>query len=604
MDSNSVAPLIFILSPGVDPMQALLLFAQKMDYSEKFDSISLGQGQGPIALTMIRKAQNEGSWVCLQNCHLATSWMPALEKICDNFDPTNTHSNFRIWLTSYPSAQFPVSILQNGVKMTNEAPEGLQQSLIRSYTSDPVCEPDFYESCQGKEQIFAKLLFGITFFHAVVQERRKFGPIGWNIPYGFNESDYLISIHQLQMYVMEYADIPYEAVTYLTGECNYGGRVTDNWDRRALNTLLAEYINPDVVFNPDYSLVEDDRAFTLPLRYDYREFIKFIDSLPASPTPEVFGLHSNAGITRNLNDTGMLLEAMLLVKGEAVGGDSGKSDQLIYTIAHDINSKVPPPFDLDAAMTKYPTEYTESMNTVLVQEMERFNRLLRVISGTLVAIQKAIKGVVAMSPELEALYNSLLISRIPAAWAKVSYPSLKPLGSYVNDFLERIKFLHMWYLNGKPPNFWLSGFFFTQAFLTGAMQNYARRYTIPIDQLVYDFKILKVDKTQDPPSNGVYVYGLFLEGARWDRKSHSLAEQYPKILSDTMPLIWIVPCRKEELNEGGRYVCPLYKTTERKGVLSTTGHSTNYVLPILIETRKPTKHWVKRGVALMCQLSD
>ncbi|XP_063227776.1 dynein axonemal heavy chain 12 isoform X3 [Bacillus rossius redtenbacheri] len=604
-DSNCLSPLIFILSAGSDPMSALMSFTERMGFSNKFQSISLGQGQGPIARAMMAEAQQSGGWVCLQNCHLAVSWMPELEQLWDAQNFGNTSPLYRLWLTSYPSDKFPVTLLQNGVKMTNEPPTGLKQNILRSYQSEPVKDSEFYEGCPGKDNTFNRLLYGICFFHAVVQERRKFGPIGWNIPYGFNESDFHISVKQLQMFVNEFTEVPYEAISYVTGECNYGGRVTDDWDRRTITTILADFVNPNVVNVPSYLFSQLGSMYGLPRRTEYRVYIQHIEALPSLPPPEVFGLHMNAGISRDLGNSRLLLSTLLLVYGGGASEGQGQSgDNLLVEVINDILNKLPGNFDVEEANKRYPTLYSESMNTVLVQEMDRFNRLLSTMRTSLETLKRAIAGLVVMTPDLEAMTTALLINKVPEAWQHVSYPSLKPLASYVQDFLQRLKFLQKWYDEGKPPTFWLSGFFFTQAFLTGAMQNYARKYKIAIDLLTYDFDVLSADHKAQAPDDGVLVYGLFLDGARWDRSMKQLAEQRPKVLVDRMPLIWLKPCERAALQLRARYVCPLYKTSERKGVLSTTGHSTNYVLPILLGTDLPASHWVKRGVALLCQLDD
>lgn len=133
-DSSNDTPLIFILSPGADPLEELQKFAEEMRFSKKLESISLGQGQGQRAEKMVRDAMERGTWVLLQNCHLAVSWMPSLERLVESIAPDKVHRDFRLWLTSMPSDKFPVSVLQNGIKMTNESPKGIKANLLSMFT--------------------------------------------------------------------------------------------------------------------------------------------------------------------------------------------------------------------------------------------------------------------------------------------------------------------------------------------------------------------------------------------------------------------------------------------------------------------------------------
>lgn len=133
-DISKDIPLIFVLCTGSDPFNAFHKFAIDMNFVDRYQSISLGQGQGPVAENLLRRGCKNGDWVFLQNCHLASSWMLAMENLIIEIaeDPASVHDDFRLFLSSMPSGGFPVSVLQNSVKVTNEPPKGLKANVKRA----------------------------------------------------------------------------------------------------------------------------------------------------------------------------------------------------------------------------------------------------------------------------------------------------------------------------------------------------------------------------------------------------------------------------------------------------------------------------------------
>ncbi|XP_036367019.1 dynein heavy chain 1, axonemal-like isoform X1 [Octopus sinensis] len=600
-DSSPTTPLIFVLSQGTDPAADLYKFAEEMKFSRKMSAISLGQGQGPRAEAMMRAAQERGKWVFFQNCHLAPSWMPSLERLIELIEPDKVHRDFRLWLTSMPSTSFPVFILQNSSKMTVEPPKGIKANLLKSYMS---INDDYLNSLAEKSTNFKSLILSLCLFHGVILERRRFGPLGFNIPYEFTDGDLKICMSQLKMFLSEYTEIPFKVLKYTAGHINYGGRVTDDHDRRCLMTILDDFYNSQI-FEENFAYSESKIYKQISSAQDHNGYMAYIRNLPINDTPEIFGLHDNANITCAQTDTFQLLTWLLNLQPKISTGVGTSREEATEETAKDIIQQLPNLFHVKSVMEQYPILYEQSMNTVLVQEVIRYNRLLAVCHKSLQDLLKALKGLVVMSQQLEALSNSLFNNKIPAMWDLKAYPSLKPLSSWVEDLITRVKFIKQWIEKGIPFVYWISGFFFPQAFLTGTLQNFARRAHISIDTISFKFEILKesAQEISDHPVVGCYIYGLFVEGARWCGDEHCLTESRPKELFTDMATIWLIPMSKKPPLLTGIYECPVYKTLTRAGTLSTTGHSTNFVFTIEIPSNEKQSYWVKRGVALLCALN-
>jgi dynein heavy chain len=628
-DVREDTPVIFILSQGADPTGLLFQYAKAQSYSARLRLISLGQGQGPRAAAMVEAAAANGDWVLLQNCHLAKSWMPALEKIVDGLAERrasrgDVHPDFRLFLTSMPADYFPVPVLQNGVKLTNEPPKGIRANLTRSLANVDSWSPfdacgdagsEFEDGSGPKLPAWKKLAFGLCFFHALIQERRKFGPLGWNIRYEFNDSDLETSLQVLKMFLSEQPAIPWDALRYVTGQINYGGRVTDDWDRRCLMAILGRFYTPDLLAGGDDYAFSASGLYYSPPPGPLDAYRAYVGGLPLDDGPEVFGMHNNANIAFQRAETdGVLKTALALQPRSAGAAGGGKSaDEVVAELAAEIEARLPARLRVEDAgeyTFTYKGGHMDSLATVLSQEMVRFNRLLSVMAASLVDLQRAIRGEILLSEELDRMYTAMLNNAVPDNWEAVAYPSLKPLASWVKDLHARIAFMSAWLRGGQPSAYWLSGFFFPQGFMTGALQNHARKYAIPIDTLAFSFRILAASgldelRPEEVPSDGVLISGLFVDGARWNAEARCIDDSRPGEIYAPMPIVHFMPT-KDYKPSPREYSAPVYKTSVRAGVLSTTGMSTNFVVAVEMPTAPlvDPAYWVLKGAALLCQLND
>ncbi|XP_054907024.1 dynein axonemal heavy chain 2 isoform X1 [Poeciliopsis prolifica] len=602
-ESTCCSPLIFVLSPGVDPTGSLLQLAKASGMSHQFSALSLGQGQAPIARRLIEEGVKNGHWVFLANCHLSLSWMPELDKLIKELPVQNPEPSFRLWLSSSPHPDFPITILQAGIKMTTEPPKGVKANMKRLYQL--VTEAQF-NRCT-KSRLYKKLLYALCFFHSILLERKKFRQMGWNIIYGFNDSDFEVSENLLCLYLDKYEEIPWDALKYLIAGVNYGGHVTDEWDRRLLTTYINDYFCEGAVNQTFYKLS------VLPTYYIPREgplssFQEHINTLPATEHPEVFGEHPNADIASQIAETRTLFETLLSLQPQHTGaaatgaGARPSREDTVLELLGEVRSKIPPLIDCEGTKTVLQDNPTP-LNVVLLQEIQRYNSLLEAIIFSLVELQKGIKGFVVMSPSMEETFNCIYDARVPPVWEK-AYPSMKPLAAWTRDLCQRVDQFARWAEKVQPPVlFWLSGFTFPNGFLTAVLQFTARHHNISVDTLSWEFIVSTVDDSNllTPPEDGVYVKGLFLEGAGWDRKNSCLVEAEPMKMVCPIPTIYFKPVENRKKMPKSMYLCPCYYFPVRAGKDGRPA----YVVAIELKSGAVSPdHWVKRGTALLMSLDN
>nr|XP_023509281.1 dynein heavy chain 9, axonemal isoform X3 [Equus caballus] len=451
---------------------------------------------------------------------------------------------------------------------------------------------DTLEMC-SRETEFKSILFALCYFHAVVAERRKFGPQGWNRPYPFNTGDLTISVNVLYNFLEANAKVPYDDLRYLFGEIMYGGHITDDWDRRLCRTYLEEFIKPEML-EGELSLAP---GFPLPGNMDYSGYHQYIDAELPPESPYLYGLHPNAEIGFLTQTSEKLFRTVLELQpwdSNAGDGAGASREEKVKAVLEEILERVTDEFNISELMAK--VEERTPYIVVAFQECERMNILTREIQRSLRELDLGLKGELTMTSDMENLQNALYLDTVPEPWARLAYPSTAGLAAWFLDLLNRIKELEIWIGDfAMPSTVWLTGFFNPQSFLTAIMQSMARKNEWPLDQMALQCDVTKKNREEfrSPPREGAYVHGLFMEGARWDTQAGIITEAKLKDLTPPMPVMFIkaIPADKQDCRSV--YPCPVYKTCQR---------GPTYVWTFNLKTKENPSKWVLAGVALLLQI--
>ncbi|KDR21358.1 dynein heavy chain, cytoplasmic isoform X7 [Zootermopsis nevadensis] len=542
-------PALLCSVPGFDASGRVDDLAAEL--GKPIASIAIGSAEGfNQADRAINLAVKSGRWVLLKNVHLAPQWLVQLEKKLHSLQP---HAAFRLFLTMEINPKVPVNLLRAGRIFVFEPPPGIRANLLRTFSTVPASR------MMKAPNERARLYFLLAWFHAIVQERLRYVPLGWAKYYEFNESDLRVACDTLDTWIESTAmgrtnlppeKVPWDALVTLLSQCIYGGKIDNDFDQRLLASFLAKLFTPHS-FESDFALVANvdgvaggpggQRHITMPDGTRRDHFLHWIESLADRQTPSWLGLPNNAEkvllTTRGTDLVGKLLKMQQLEDDDelAYSAEEGLSQPHVQEAdgrpswMRTLHNSASTWLQLLPKSLQTLRRTVENIKDPLYRYFEREvnsgAKLLQDVIHDLEDVVLICQGEKKQTNYHRTMLNDLVKGILPPSWRRYTVPRGCTVIQWITDFSQRVKQLQEVSLlvsqggakELKTFHVWLGGLLNPEAYITATRQCIAQANSWSLEELMLDVTITDggVDTKKaimDDCSFG--VVGLKLQGAQ------------------------------------------------------------------------------------------
>ncbi|XP_037905377.1 dynein heavy chain, cytoplasmic isoform X4 [Hermetia illucens] len=616
---NCNTPALLCSVPGFDASSRVDDLAAELN--KQVSSIAIGSAEGfSQADRAINMACKSGRWVLLKNVHLAPQWLVQLEKKLHSLQP---HSGFRLFLTMEISPRVPVNLLRAGRIFVFEPPPGIRANLLRTFSTVPAGRMMKVPSER------ARLYFLLAWFHAIIQERLRYVPLGWAKKYEFNESDLRVACDTLDTWIDATAmgrtnlppeKVPWDALVTLLSQSIYGGKIDNDFDQRLLTSFLSKLFTARS-FEADFALVANvdgvaggpngQRHITMPDGTRRDHFLKWIENLADRQTPSWLGLPNNAEkvllTTRGTDLVSKLLKMQQLEDDDELAYSAEELSEASPTHQEDgrpswmktLHNSATAWLNLLPKSLQTLRRTVENIKDPLYRYFEREvtsgAKLLQTVISDLQDVVLICQGEKKQTNHHRSMLSELVRGIIPKGWRRYTVPAGCTVIQWITDFSNRVQQLQKVSklvsqagakeLQGFPV--WLGGLLNPEAYITATRQCVAQANSWSLEELALEVTITESGSDNGQKDSSFGVVGLKLQGANCKNNQLLLTST---IMTD-LPLTILKWVKATGDHRSGKLTLPVYLNSTRSELLFT--------VDLAVAPGQDPHSFYERGVAVL-----